>query len=271
MRFDYTKWHGPRPDDVAFVRQLMEIYRNLLLQSGGDVDEALRWMEHFGEQYGFFNDRFGIADFKKLLEQTGEVERTPQGFQITPKGERRIRQDSLNEIFSALQAGGQGDHRTPVAGRGGERLSETRPYQFGDNLSDLDPLASMSNALMNHGIDDLTLTEDDLEVFEQEHLSACATVLMVDISHSMILYGGVNKQIFMITDGKPSAIREMGRLYKNPFGLDPKIVNRTLEEASYCRKKRITITTFMLATDAPLLDFVRKLTDFVRNRRKRLH
>jgi uncharacterized protein with von Willebrand factor type A (vWA) domain len=71
---------------------------------------------------------------------------------------------------------------------------------------------------------------------------------------------GVNKQIFMITDGKPSAIREFGRLYKNPFGLDPKIVNKTLEEASYCRRKRITITTFMLATDAPLLDFVRRLT-----------
>jgi len=103
---------------------------------------------------------------------------------------------------------------------------------------------------------------------------------------------GVNKQVFMITDGKPSAIREYGRLYKNPFGLDPKIVNKTLEEAVQCRRKKIAITTFMLATDFPLLEFVRKLTalnhgriyetdpnnlgayvfrDFVRNRRKRLH
>ena len=363
MRFEYSKWQGPRPDDIRFIRQLMEIYRNLLLQTGGDVEEALRWMEHFGEQYGFFNDKFGIEDFKKLLEQTGEAERTPAGFHMTPKGEKRIRQDSLNEIFSTLQAGGPGDHRTPAAGKGGERLSETRAYQFGDNLSDLDPLTTMGNVLKNHGIDDLQVTEEDLAVYETEHLSACATVLMVDVSHSMILYGedritpakkialalaqliqtrypkdtldvvlfgddavqvplrelmkiqagphhtntragiqlarrilesrkGVNKQIFMITDGKPSAIREFGRLYKNPFGLDPKIVNKTLEEASYCRRKRITITTFMLATDAPLLDFVRKLTelnhgriyetdpnnlgayvfrDFVRNRRKRLH
>jgi uncharacterized protein with von Willebrand factor type A (vWA) domain len=363
MRFDYSKWRGPRPQDLAFQKQLMEIFRNLLLQTGGDVDEALRWMEYFGEQYGFLNEKFGIADFKKMLEKSGEVERTPQGFQVTPKGERRIRQDSLNEIFSALQAGGSGDHRTPVAGKGGERLSETRPYQFGDNLSDLDPLGSLSNAVRNHGLDELTIAEEDLEVFETEHLSACATVLMVDISHSMILYGedritpakkialalaqliqtrypkdsldvvlfgddairvrlkdlmkiqagpyhtntraglqlamrilgtrkGVNKQIFMITDGKPSAILEFGRLYKNPFGLDPKIVNKTLEEAAHCRRKRVTITTFMLATDAPLLDFVRKLTalnhgriyetdpqnlgayvfrDFVRNRRKRLH
>ena len=363
MRFDYSKWRGPRPEDVQFIKQLMEIYRNLLLQTGGDADEALRWMEHFGEQYGLFNDRFGIADFKKLLEQTGEVERTPRGFKITPKGEKRIRRDSLNEIFSTLRAGGPGDHRTPVAGKGGERLSETRPYRFGDNLSDLDPLGSVGRAVMNHGIDDLSLTEDDLQVFETEHLSSCATVLMVDISHSMILYGedritpakkialalsqliqtryprdtldvvlfgddaarvplrdlmkiqagpyhtntraglqlaqrvlasrkGVNKQIFMITDGKPSAIHEHGRIYKNPFGLDPKIVNKTLEEAAHCRRKGVTITTFMLATDYPLLEFVRKLTalnhgriyetdpnnigayvfrDFVRNRRKRLH
>ena len=363
MRFEYSSWHGPDPKDLKFLQQMMEIYRNLLLQTGGDVEEALRWMEHFGEQYGFFNERFGIADFKKMLEESGEAEKTPEGFKVTPKGETRIRQDSLNEIFSSLQAGGAGDHRTPVAGTGGERLSETRAYQFGDNLTDLDPLASMSNAVKHHGIDELTITEDDLEVHEQEHLSACATVLMVDISHSMILYGedritpakkialalsqliqtrypkdtldvvlfgddasqvplrhllkiqagpfhtntkaglqlaqrilnsrkGVNKQIFMITDGKPSAIRENGRLYKNPFGLDPKIVNKTLEEASQCRRKRIQITTFMLATDYPLLDFVRKLSalnhgrvyetdpnnlgayvfhDFVRNRKKRLH
>jgi len=363
MRFDYSQWKGPNPDDLQFMKQMMEIYRNLLLQSGGDADEALKWMEHFGEQYGFFNDTFGIADFKKMLERSGEAERTPQGFKVTPKGEKRIRQDSLNEIFSSLDAGGPGDHRTPVAGKGGERLSETRAYQFGDNLSDLDALGSIGNAVKRHGIDELQVTEDDLSVFETEHLSACATVLMVDISHSMILYGedritpakkialalaeliktrypkdtldvvlfgddaaqvplknlmkiqagpfhtntraglqlarrilesrkGVNKQIFMVTDGKPSAIREGGRLYKNPFGLDPKIVNKTLEEAAFLRRKRITITTFMLATDGPLLDFVRKVAelnhgriyetdpnnlgayvfrDFVRNRRKRLH
>ena len=363
MRFDYSKWKGPRPDDIEYVRQLMEIYRNLLLQTGGDVDEALKWMEHFGKEYGFFNEKFGIDEFKKLLEDSGEARPEGEGFQMTPKGERRIRQDSLNEIFSSLNAGGPGDHRTPVAGKGGERLSETRPYQFGDDLGNLDPLTSMSNAVKNHGIDDIQVTEEDLEVYEQENASACATVLMVDVSHSMILYGedritpakrialaltqliqtrypkdtldvvlfgddaaqvplkdlmriqagpyhtntkaglqmaqrilnsrkGVNKQIFMITDGKPSCIREFGKLYKNPFGLDPKIVNKTLEEASYCRRKRITITTFMLAADPMLLDFVRKLTelnhgriyetdpnnlgayvfrDFVRNRRKRLH
>jgi len=101
-----------------------------------------------------------------------------------------------------------------------------------------------------------------------------------------------NKQIFLITDGKPSAIWEHGRLYKNPFGLDLKIVNRTLEEADACRRDGITITTFMIATDAYLVEFVDKLTrinrgrayyaspynlaeflftDYIRNRKKFLH
>ena len=79
MRFDYSKWRGPRPEDLEFIKQLMDIYRNLLVQTGGDVEEALRWMEHFGKEYGFFNEKFGMADFKKLLEGTGEVERTPRG------------------------------------------------------------------------------------------------------------------------------------------------------------------------------------------------
>jgi Ca-activated chloride channel homolog len=363
VRFDYSRWQGPRPDEVEFLRQLMDIYRNLLLQTGGDVDEALRWMARFGKEYGFFDERFGLEDFQRLLEKSGEARRGAEGFEVTPQGEKRIRQDSLNEIFTALQAGGAGDHRTPAAGHGGERLSETRPWRFGDDVGNLDPLATLSNAVRNRGLDELRLEEEDLEVYEQEHLSSAATVLMVDISHSMILYGedritpakkialalahlietrypkdtldvvlfgddaaqvpirellriqvgpfhtntqaglalarrilegrrGVNKQIFLITDGKPSAIHEPGGIYRNPIGLDPRIVNRTLEEAAHCRRKRITITTFMLAADPPLLDFVRRLTelnrgriyeadpqnlgayvfrDFVRNRRKRLH
>jgi uncharacterized protein with von Willebrand factor type A (vWA) domain len=71
----------------------------------------------------------------------------------------------------------------------------------------------------------------------------------------------VNKQIFMITDGKPSAIFEYGRIYKNPFGLDRKIVNKTLDEAVVCRREKISITTFMVAQDHWLVDFVNKMTE----------
>src|ERR1051325_6849805 len=69
-----------------------------------------------------------------------------------------------------------------------------------------------------------------------------------------------NKQIFMITDGKPSALTEGGHLYTNSFGLDMKIVNRTLEEADRCRRANIPITTFMLATDPMLVNFIEQLS-----------
>jgi uncharacterized protein with von Willebrand factor type A (vWA) domain len=76
-----------------------------------------------------------------------------------------------------------------------------------------------------------------------------------------------NKQIFMITDGKPSMIvKGNGRPYKNPIGLDPMIVNRTLDEAVICRKKKITITTFMITDDPYLQEFVRKMTELNRGR-----
>jgi uncharacterized protein with von Willebrand factor type A (vWA) domain len=75
-----------------------------------------------------------------------------------------------------------------------------------------------------------------------------------------------NKQIFMITDGKPSCIWEGLKLYKNPYGLDRKIVNQTLREAVMCRKEKIEITTFMVANDPYLQGFVRDLSEANRGR-----
>lgn len=99
-----------------------------------------------------------------------------------------------------------------------------------------------------------------------------------------------NKQIFMITDGKPSCMKIGLKYYKNSFGLDRKIVNKTLDLGVQCRRLRIPVTTFMVATDPFLQKFVRDFTranngkayytnprglgeyifeDFERNRRKR--
>ena len=100
-----------------------------------------------------------------------------------------------------------------------------------------------------------------------------------------------NKQVFMITDGKPTCIKEGLRYYKNPFGLDRKIVNKTLNLAGQCRRLNVVITTFMLAREPFLQQFVREFTrvnsgrafytslkglgeyifeDYVRNRRSRV-
>ena len=75
-----------------------------------------------------------------------------------------------------------------------------------------------------------------------------------------------NKQVFMITDGKPSAIFEDGRIYKNSFGLDPRIVNQTLDEAAECKRYGIVITTFMVTEDPYLVEFVEKLSQINRGR-----
>ncbi len=361
MRFRYGSWKGG--PDPEFLKALLDLFQNLLLQMNGDVDRALDALEQLGEQYGFFDDKFDLEAFKKMLKQDQLVQEVAPGeHKLTGKGERAIRRDALTEIFGQLRKSGDGDHRTPVAGVGVDRLPETRAYEFGDSTADLDAIGTISNAIRRQGTGDIDIQEDDLEVYETEHLSACATVLLLDVSHSMILYGedritpakkvalaltelittrypkdelsvvlfgddakevplhrlpyvGVgpfhtntkaglrmaqailsrkrvaNRQIVMITDGKPSCIWEGGRLYKNPFGLDPKIVNKTLEEATACRRKGISITTFMVTDDPSLSQFVEKFTelnrgrayfadlehlgsfvlkDFVRNRKKRV-
>lgn len=70
-----------------------------------------------------------------------------------------------------------------------------------------------------------------------------------------------NKQIFMITDGKPTCLKIGKRYYKNSFGLDRKVINRCLNLAAQCKKLKIPITTFMIATDPYLQSFVQEFTE----------
>ena len=363
MRFRYSEW------DEDFVRRLLaqhdlfRLFNYFLLQTNGDVEEALRWLKYMQEE-GYIADDLDVEEFAKKLVEDRLIARTGDRLTLTPKGEKHIRQNALDVVFSALKSDARGEHPIGREGSGSpEYLPEYRPFSFGDSPTDLDYNASITNALRRAGIADWTLTEPDLAVRQTEAATSCATVLLLDISHSMILYGedritpakqvamafaemvltrfqrdaldvvvfgddavqikveelpyiGVgpyhtntqaalrlarqillhrkhhNKQIFLITDGKPSVIRRAdGRLYKNPMGLDPIIVNRTLDEAVICRKKKITITTFMVTSDPYLQQFVRKLTelnhgrayftppdqlggyifwDFLANRRRRL-
>ena len=75
-----------------------------------------------------------------------------------------------------------------------------------------------------------------------------------------------NKQIFMITDGKPTCLKEGAEYYKNSFGLDRKIMNHVFSLAAQCRRLHIPITTFMIATDPYLQQFVREFTEINKGR-----
>lgn len=363
MEFRYTRFDPEMARLGELLERLERIFNELLLFTDGDVEAALGHLEKIGKRYRWFNEQFTIDDFRRWLEKRGIV-RAEGGGGAGPtlgaKGERGLRNQALETIFHGLRPDKQGDHRTRTPGTGGERTSETRPWQFGDPTDAIDFNASLKNAFARTG--SFQLGEDDLEVFETEHNSSCATVLLVDISHSMVLYGedritpakrvalalceliksrypkdslnvvlfgddahevaiadlpyigagpyhtntreglrrareilrrakSANKQILMITDGKPSALTEPdGTIYKNPMGLDRRVVNKTLEEAGQCRRLGIPITTFMLTEDPSLVDFVQRFTaenhgrafyssaddissfvlvDFVRNRRRR--
>ncbi|MCI0650809.1 MAG: VWA domain-containing protein [Planctomycetes bacterium] len=363
MRIAYLDWkEGVRrlAERGALARR---VFYFLLVRENGDVEEALRLLRMVGTRHGIFDGEFRFDDFKaELLRDRIVKPGAESGLVLTPRGERLVRGSAFDALFSGLDIARAGDHRTPhEAAHGGEAIAETRPYSFGDEMSDIDFGRSYRNTLRRTAGADLTLAEEDLEVQEREHHASVATVLLLDVSHSMILYGEdritpakrvalalaeliltryphdalhvvlfgdeareisvkeltyaavgpyhtnthaglrlarrillrkkhTNRQIVMITDGKPTALEVRGEIYQNAFGLDRRIVNKTLDEAAECRRHSIPITTFMLAREPMLVRFVEELTrtnrgralfssvgdlehavvvDFMRNRRAR--
>lgn len=338
MDFRYHEFDAAAASREDTLDRLRQLLNQLLLRTNGDVDEALQWLDALAKRHGLYGPSLSLDDLKERLLSEASVTRTKAGMKLTKKGESILRKDSFEMIFSALGKDGPGSHRVPASGVGLERLPETRPYTFGDPVSLIDSNTTLTNAIRRGGAERIEITEEDLEVHETEHLSSCATVLLVDISHSMILYGedritpakqvamaltelirsrypkdsihvvtfgddavevpldslpymGVgpfhtntraalqlarellrkkrqaNRQILMITDGKPSAITERnGTIFKNPFGLDRRIVAKTIDEATACRRVGIPITTFMLTDDPTLVSFVEEFTEANRGR-----
>ena len=170
---------------------LMKLFLELLNYTAGDAGEALAWMNELDKQYNMTNDEYGMGNFIDDLKQKGYLDEDKQNgeFKITGKTEQSIRQSALEEIFGKLKKSGKGNHRSPLSGQGDEKNSERREYEFGDSLDQIDMTQSIHNAQVNHGIGDFRMTEKDLEVEEMDFKVLTSTVLMIDISHSMILYG----------------------------------------------------------------------------------
>src|SRR6187401_135087 len=323
------------PNDGAKSRfeQLLDMFMQLLTYTNGDLSEALSWMNELDKKFELTDDEYGIGDFIEDLKDNGYITDDNQlgEIKITPKTEQGIRKRSLEEIFGKLKKTKQGDHHSFKPGQGDELNPESRPFRFGDMLEQIDFTESIRNAQINHGIDSFSMQEDDLSIRETDFKAQTTTVLMIDISHSMILYGedritpakkvamalselittkypkdtldvivfgddawkieikdlpylqvgpyhtntvaglelamdilrrrkNNNKQIFMITDGKPTCIKQGIKYYKNAFGLDEKILTKTLNLASQLKKIKIPVTTFMIATDPYLKAFVREFT-----------
>jgi len=331
------------PKEIPHFERVFDVFKELLTHTSGNIEEAFEWLETLDNEYDIFSDEYTLQDFEDDLKKRGYIkeEIDPEegnsgegaGKKIlTAKLESALREYALDQIFGKLKKSGVGNHRTSKIGVGDERDGENRAYQYGDDLSLVNMTESLKNAQINNGISDLRLTENDLIVEETKHKAQMSTVLMIDISHSMILYGedritpakkvamalvelikrkypkdtidiivfgneawpikikdlpylkvgpyhtntvaglelamdilrrkrNTNKQIFMITDGKPSCVQlPTGEFYKNSNGLDEMIVGKCLNKAAQARKLKIPITTFMIAQDPYLRQFVELFT-----------
>jgi Ca-activated chloride channel homolog len=262
----------------------------------------------------------------------------PVKFELTEKGVDFLGYKSLRDLLGTLGKSSLGHHDTRDLATGVESSGPSKRYEFGDTLN-LDVSGTLLSAVAREGLKvPLDVDYGDLLVHQAEYQSSCATVVMLDCSHSMILYGedrftpakkvalalshlirtqypgdslqlvvfhdsaeevplsqlakvrvgphytntreGLRlaqrilsrqrkdmKQIVMITDGKPSALTEAdGRIYRNPFGLDPRVVSLTLKEVADCRRQGIMVNTFMLARDYELVAFVKKVCEMSRGK-----
>ncbi len=336
--------------EISPFEKLFDIFQELITHTSGDFDEAIDWLRELDKEYELTDENYTIEDFIEDLKAKGyireefengggtgadgeEGEGSGGDISITAKMERIIRQRALDQIFGKLKRSGSGNHKTGKSGQGDEHTGDFREYRYGDGLEHISMTESLKNAQVNHGIGSFQLNEEDLVVEDTQYKAQMSTILMIDISHSMILYGedritpakkvamalselittrypkdtldilvfgndawpipikdlpylkvgpyhtntvaglqlamdmlrrkrNTNKQIFMITDGKPSCLRlPDGTYYKNSAGLDDFIVEKCYNMARQARKLHIPITTFMIAQDPYLMQFIREFTE----------
>ena len=344
--FQFTKYEAPFQTPFE---KLFPIFKELITHTSGDFEEAIDWLRQLDVEYKLTTSEYTIDDFIEDLKAKGYIreefkdgggdgEDGEEGsgggdISITAKMERIIRKRALDQIFGKIKRSGSGNHKTGKSGQGDEHTGDFREYRYGDGLENISMTESLKNAQINHGIGSFQLSEEDLVVEDTQHKAQMSTVLMIDISHSMILYGedritpakkvamalaelittrypkdtldilvfgndawpipikdlpylkvgpyhtntvaglqlamdmlrrkrNTNKQIFMITDGKPSCLRMPdGTYYKNSVGLDDFIVEKCYNMARQARKLHIPITTFMIAQDPYLMQFIRHFTE----------
>ena len=188
--FRFKKFIAPSKDPFE---KLFDIFKELITFTSGDVDETFNWLEELDKEYQLTDDDYTLEDFKNDLQKKGFIQsddgESNDSFQITAKTERIIRKNALAQIFGQLKRKGRGNHRTSYIGAGDENSGDTRAYQFGDTLDQVDMGQSIKNAQINHGIHDFQINHEDLVINQSHHNAQMSTVLMIDISHSMILYG----------------------------------------------------------------------------------
>lgn len=187
-RFGKAKEGG---EQLPPFEKLLDIFLQLLNYTSGDVYEALSWMSELDREHKLTTDEYSMVDFIDELKRKGYIKENEQNGQLsmTARSEQSIRRNAMEEVFGKLKKSRPGNHNTRYTGSGDELSGDLREFRFGDSADQFEMTESIRNAQINHGLLDFTLMEDDLIVREKEHKAQTSTVLMIDISHSMILYG----------------------------------------------------------------------------------
>ncbi|MFN8535060.1 MAG: VWA domain-containing protein [Dehalococcoidia bacterium] len=190
-----------RGDDSLTFEQAMRLMEQL--QDMDELERDLKGVRDYQDLEALDSERLrellgeeeatGLEDLKHLaetLEEAGLVERKDGKLQLTPRAIRKIGDKALRDIFSSLKRNGFGNHDLrDQRGVGGERLDETKPYEFGDPMQ-IDIGRTVMNSVMRTGnVTPLKLKPDDFDVYRNELVTQSATVLLLDMSRSMLLRG----------------------------------------------------------------------------------
>ncbi len=177
--FEFSKFDGSQEFTPQSADRLFDEFAKHMLDYGAQMMDYLAdWEDEH-------------PDVVDLLMQHGYVEQDADGrYVVTPKGLRRVENRALEELFDVARKGKFGKHDTAFRGPGQTVHEESKPYEYGDPVSNLNMHETLKNALHRQGSGaPVEIVEDDLVIYDTEYQTSCATVVLLDMSGSMSRYG----------------------------------------------------------------------------------
>ena len=191
--FEYTRWDGSQEFSPQSTDKLFDEFSQYMMDYG---EFMLDNLEQLGEEH---------PDVVQKLIDRGYVDRDESGrFQVTPKGVKRVESRAVEELFNVTRKDKTGKHETEFRGAGQTVYEESKPYEYGDPVSNLNMHETLRNAISRQGGGTpVEIAHDDLVVHETEYQTSCATVVLLDMSGSMNRYGkyGQAKRVAMALQG----------------------------------------------------------------------
>lgn len=177
--FEYSRWDGSQEYTPQSADKLFDEFAKYLMEYGEAVMPSL---EQWEEEH---------PDVIEMLIKRGLIERDRKGkYSVTPKAVRRVENKALDELFTIARKGHSGTHDTEFRGPGQTNHAESKPYEFGDPVANLNMHETLRNAISRQaGGPPVQVEEDDLVVYDTEYQTTCATVVLIDMSGSMARYG----------------------------------------------------------------------------------